>query len=100
MHNDELMEYLKNRIDQPGTPSSATTWMEMQSAEREHYENQMRDLVQWRKLTADEQIQQRLSGSDLAHRVNKINVPDLEEYIQAEFNLELLQEYTRASNTK
>jgi hypothetical protein len=94
---ETLMDHLKNRIDQPGTPSSATTWMEMQSAEREHYENQTRDIVAWRRLDPDEQAQQRLSGSPLAMRVNKINIADLEQYWAGEVDTDLMQEYLNAS---
>lgn len=94
---ETLMDHLKNRIDQPGTPSSATTWMEMQSAEREHYENQTRDIVEWRRLDPVEQAQQRLSNTPLAVRVNKINIADLEQYWAGEVDTDLMQEYLNAS---
>ena len=71
----------------------------MQSAEREHYENQTRDILEWRSLDSVEQAQQRLSNTPLAHRVNKINVEELEQFWAAEIDVDLLREYLNA-NTK
>ena len=94
---EELMEHLRNPGN--GTPTSASSWMEYQSAEREHYENQTRDIVAWRRLDPDEQAQQRLSNTPLACRVSKINTEELEQFWAAEIDVDLLREYLNA-NTK
>lgn len=92
-----LLDYLRNPSG--GAPTSATTWMQLQSAEREHYENQTRDILEWRSLDSVEQAQQRLSNTPLAHRVSKINTEELEQFWAAEIDVDLLREYLNA-NTK
>lgn len=73
-----LLDYLRNPSG--GAPTSATTWMQLQTAEREHYENQTRDILEWRSLDSIEQAQQRLSNTPLAQRVSKINTEELAQF--------------------
>lgn len=97
----KLLDHLKSVQNRPGqAPPDGIIFGNILHREREEYENQTRDIVEWCRLTVDEQVQQRLSSTALSQRVSRIDTQELADYWQQEIDIDLMREYLHGSNCK
>lgn len=94
--SERLLDYLKKQNTPPGTNARMPPpqdWQRWQIEEQQQYEQQTAVIVQWHNLSPDEQVQAKLSGSDLFRRYSMIDRADVKEYWESNIDVPLIKKY-------
>lgn len=96
---EQLLDYLKKKNKEPVTPDTVNRWpapqdwQRWQIEEQQQYEQQTAVIVQWNNLSPDEQVQAKLSGSDLYRQYTMISREDVRKYWESNIDVPLIKKY-------
>jgi len=94
--SEKLLDYIKKQKTPPGTHArlpSPHDWQRWQIEEQQQFESQTQILVYWHDLTPDEQVQEKLSGSELYRQYSMIDQQDVRRYWEHAFDMPMIKKY-------